>query len=549
MKKKRVMALILASSMAVTMMAGCGSSKSAASSAGTSEQPAATDSAASTAAAAGSTEKSGAASGADISEPVTLTWYLDGSDNVKDDSAVIAKANEYLKEKLNVTLKPIWGTWGDFDQNSVLSINSGDDVDVYFTSSWTANEYNTYAKKGAFLRLDKEDNNLIDKYCRDLWKVLPDVLVKGAKINGSDGYGIYAIPGDKDFAEMPCWDVNVKLLKKYGYTIDDIKKADYYSFGDILKKVKAGEGKNFYPLLMEGSVADRIVEHNTEVTGDSTGATLGYYFNQDDPSKPGPEGNKFVSKYESDSFKKFCEQSRKYYEAGYIDPAMGNAQQCNDKRSADMTAGNYLINTQCSVYGYDTQASAERGFEVAEVQTCPIFVDTASSQGAMMAVSSASKNPERAVMFLNLLNTDPYLMTLLNYGIEGTHYTLTPDKCAKFTDARNSYQPWTNGMGNVTILPPVDGNGADYWTKFADFYKSAVSVPDLGFAVDQTDLQTTSAALDSVCAQYSLALEAGTVDPDKTIPEFVQKLKSNGIDNYVKSCNDQLTKFMSAQGK
>ncbi len=46
----------------------------------------------------------------DTLEPVTLKWYLHGS-NVTDDKEVLAKANEYLKEKINVTLEPIWGTW------------------------------------------------------------------------------------------------------------------------------------------------------------------------------------------------------------------------------------------------------------------------------------------------------------------------------------------------------------------------------------------------------------------------------------------------------
>ncbi|MCR5330514.1 MAG: hypothetical protein K6E62_04915, partial [Lachnospiraceae bacterium] len=45
---------------------------------------------------------------------VTLKMYLEGS-NVTDDSKVLEKVNEYLDEKLNVTLQPIWGTWGDFD--------------------------------------------------------------------------------------------------------------------------------------------------------------------------------------------------------------------------------------------------------------------------------------------------------------------------------------------------------------------------------------------------------------------------------------------------
>ena len=37
--------------------------------------------------------------GKDTSKPVTLTWYLHGS-NVTDDKEVLEKANEYLKERL-----------------------------------------------------------------------------------------------------------------------------------------------------------------------------------------------------------------------------------------------------------------------------------------------------------------------------------------------------------------------------------------------------------------------------------------------------------------
>ena len=82
------------------------------------------------------------------------------------------------------------------------------------------------------------------------------------------------------------------------------------------------------------------------------------------------------------------------------------------------------------------------------VSTTPAYVDTTSSQGAMMAISTASKNPERAMMFLNLLNTDPYLMTLLNYGIEGVHYDMDNGEAVFNVDARASYTPWTNGMGS-----------------------------------------------------------------------------------------------------
>lgn len=484
----------------------------------------------------------------DISQPVTLKWYLDGS-TVKNDKDVLEKANAYLKEKLNVTLEPIWGGWGDFDSNSVLAINGGDDVDIYFTSSWSGDEYNSFAKKGAWVRLDNPDNNLIEKYAPDLWKSLPTVLTDGAKVNGSDGLGVYAVPGYKDIATQNCWDINVTMLEKYGYTVDDIKKLDYYSFGDVLKKVKEGEGADFYPLLVEGAVLERMVDNSIIVTGDAgTNNILSYYINPTDVSQAGTYGDKILSKFETPEYKKFVEKTREYFNAGYIDPAMGNANQANDTRTAKQLSGQYLIGTQSYALGYEVQASADRHIKVEMVPCTPAYVDTTSSQGAMMAISTSSKNPERAMMFLNLLNTDPTLFTLLEYGVEGTHYTLKDGKVA-FTDKRSEYQPWTNGMGNITQLPPLDGQDANFWENFKTYYGSAKSIPALGWAFDPTSVETELGSLANVAAEYALALNTGTVDPATELPKFIQKLKDNGVDKVVDEANKQLTDYLASKGK
>ena len=41
-----------------------------------------------------------------------------------------------------------------------------------------------------------------------------------------------------------------------------------------------------------------------------------------------------------------------------------------------------------------------------------------------MAVNANTKHPVECIKFLNLLNTDPEIRNLFNYGIEGVHYTL-----------------------------------------------------------------------------------------------------------------------------
>ncbi len=540
--KKKVVSCMLAAAMVLSMTA-CGNSSAPAA---TETTPAETTTE-STAVAETETGDTEEVAASDL-EPVTLKMYFHGS-NVTDDSAVMEAVNAYLQEKLNVTLEPIWGTWGDFDTNAVLALQGGDDVDIYFTCSWSADEYNKFARDGYWVRLDDPENNLIEKYASDLWSTLPEVLTNGAAINGADGYGVYAVPGYKDIATQNCWDVNVPLLEKYGYTVDDIKNTDYYGFGDILKTVKEGEGDDFYPLLVEGAVLERMVTNSIIITGDSgTGNFMSYYLDPTDVTKPGSAGVNIVNKFGTDEFKKFAEQTREYYLAGYIDPAMANPNQANDVRSQKQLSGGYLIGTQSYSLGYELQASQERGFEVAMVPCTDAYVDTTSSQGAMMAISTASKNPERAMMFLNLLNTDPTLMTMLNYGVEGVTYELQ-DGLVNFTEGRDAYQPWTNGVGNVTILTPTVAQGADFWDDFKAYYGAAKEIPLLGYSYNAENCETEMGAVANVVAEYMLPLCTGAVDPDATLPEFLDKLDAAGINTVLDDANAQLQEFLAAKGE
>ncbi len=56
----------------------------------------------------------------------------------------------------------------------------------------------------------------------------------------------------------------------------------------------------------------------------------------------------------------------------------------------------------------------------------PLF-ETRNAMGGLLAISSASEYPEKALEFINLLNTDEYVGTLIRHGIEGEHYTAVGD--------------------------------------------------------------------------------------------------------------------------
>ena len=479
--------------------------------------------------------------------PVEVTILLEGN-NVSDDAAVMDKLNAYLADKIGVTVKPIWGTWADFDDKAVNAINSGDSsIDMMFTCSWTKNEYAQYAKEGAYIRLDDPADDLLAQYGQEMTALLPEVLMEGAVVEGADGAGIYAVPGFKDFATINSWDINVTLLEKYGYTLDDIKNTDFFGFGDIMAKVKAGEGDAFYPMYTEGAVMERMVTGTPIVNGDSN-LLLSYYMDPQNVSEPGKYGVKLFNKYATEEYKAFVEKAHEYYEAGYIHPSLAIAEQATDTWRTAQNNAEYLISSEVTLYGYEFTTSEQRGIEVAYVYCNEPYIDNTSVQGAMIAISANSAHPVECMKFLNLLNTDPYVMTLMNYGIEGVHYNLNDKGEVEFTDERtNKYTVWTNGLGNVTLLPPTKGQGSDFQQKFAEFYAGSKKLPIYGFTFDPSNVQNEVAACVNVTEAYALTLNMGAADPATVLPEFLQKLEDAGIQKIVDEANAQLEAFLAAK--
>ena len=531
---KKLLALLLAAVMVLGMTA-CGSAP-----AETTAAPAAASDAAETTAA----ETTAAAL-----DPVNIKIWFHGSNVTPEASAkVMEQVNAYLKDKINVTVEPIWGTWGDFDTATVTALAGGDDVDIYFTCNWSADEYNKYARDGYWVKLD----DLLPKYAADIQALIPEGIWDCAKTNGYDGFGIYALPALKDTATQNCWDVNGTLLADIGYDVDKVcaDGLDYFSdeFEEMLKKAKeykVSKGEtDFYPLVVEPAVLERMVTNTAIVTGDLNGANvLSYYFDPQNPSKD--IGSKIINKYGSEEFKKFAERTYYYAQQGYISPSTQNVGTSNDYLSSCQSSASYLIGTQSYAYGYEATTKGIRGIDVRYVPVSKPFMDATSGQGAMMAISATSKNPERALMFLNLLNTDPTLMTMMNYGLEGVNYTTNSDGTISFIDdSHGGYWPWRNGMGNIRILPPTEDEGVTYWDDFAAYYDSAEALPYGGYIFDSTNVKNEGAALANVYAEYAFNLMSGATNPDSTLPEFLSKLESAGIDAFVAEANRQLDEYL-----
>ena len=133
-------------------------------------------------------------------------------------------------------------------------------------------------------------------------------------------------------------------------------------------------------------------------------------------------------------------------------------------------------------------------------------------------------------------------MTMVNYGVEG--YTYADGTISFITENRANYSPWTNGVGNVRILPPTDAQGADFWDRFSAYYNAAETLPYGGFIFDGSALETEQAALANVFAEYAFNLMSGAVNPDDVLPTFLSKLEDAGINEFVAAANEQMTAYI-----
>jgi len=487
MNKKKLIAIVLSLVVVGGLFGGCGKKEAA------------------------STASSSSDGTTDVAklEPYTIKWYTIGTPQ-KDLAAVNLEVNKYLKEKINADIEITQFDWGDYEQKMNVKINSGEKFDLAFTCSW-ALDYKTNAKKGAFLAVD----DLMDKYGKDITKLIDPNFISGNKIDGK----LYAVPNNKEIGQERVFRFNKKYVDKYN--IDVTKYNTYESLEPILKQVHEGEPSLVSPYRMG------VVELNYDYLIEGLPIVLDLDSDID----------KFENWFTSEKALNYMDTARKYYKAGYIRKDVVAA--LKNGGDEDKT-GNWFIDTAGTQPYADQLWSASFGYPVVINSINPAVTNNTSVSGSMIAISATAENPERDMMFLNLLNSDVYLRNLMNYGIEGTHYNKTGDNFETQTqEGINNYTMPAFSVGNTLITYLPTGTPADKWKKFAEFNKNSKNSPMLGFDFNTDELKTEIASLKSVKDEFNDALVSGSVDPKVYIPKCQAKLKAAGIDKVIAEAQKQ----------
>ncbi|GBF77552.1 ABC transporter substrate-binding protein [Paenibacillus sp. 598K] len=448
-------------------------------------------------------------------DAVQLKLYLIGSP-AKDLKTVQEEINKYTTEKINATVDIEMIDWGDYSQRMSIIMTSGEDYDIAFTSSWAFN-YLPNASKGAFMPL----NELLDTYGQGIKEVLDPRFLEGTKVNGVN----YAVPNNKELAQQAVWRFNKQYLDKYNLDITNVSSLE--DLEPLLKTIKDNEPSDITPLAVPKGFKPYL--------------PFDFLLGDEIPIGMRLEGNefKFINLLETEELKDTLDTMRRYFQAGYLRTDVATLDGIDNIKT-----GKWLVDKELSQPYADNGWSRSAGYEIVSAPIHQPVIYTSSAAGSMFAISNNSANPERAMMFLNLLNTDSYLRNLINYGIEGVHYKKLEGNYIEDLPAMNeSYAMPGFALGNMFLTYLHEGDPEDKWEAFQAFNQSAIVAPSFGFNFDTSAVKTEVASITNVAKEFNPALYTGSVDPAEFLPKAIDKFKSAGIDRVIEEAQRQFDEW------
>ncbi|MBV6716626.1 ABC transporter substrate-binding protein [Paenibacillus chitinolyticus] len=450
-------------------------------------------------------------------KPVELIWYTIGTPQ-KDTDRVMEEVSKYTKEKIGVTVKMRQIDFGDYSQKMQVMAASGEPIDIMFTSSW-AFDYVQNARKGAFLAID----DLLNKQGKGIKDALDPAFLEGSKVDGHN----YGIPANKELPAQEVWRFNKQLLDKYNLDITNVNTLE--SLEPLLKTIKEKE-PNVFPLAADKNFGlyvpyDYVIEKMPmAVKLDSTDL-------------------KVVNVFDTPEMKQALQTMNKYYKAGYIPTEAATLNSLSDVQAT----GKWFADKATNQPFADNQWSASYGYPVVSTPAGPSTIFNWSVMGSMQAISANSKYPEKAMEFLNLLNTDPKLRNMVDSGIEGVHYKKVGDNVMEnLPDAKNYDMP-TFSLGSVIITYLNKEDPANKWDEFKKFNDAGKPAPLLGFNFDTSKVTTEIAAVQNVKEAFWTSLMTGTVDPNQYLPQANEKMKAAGLDKIMAEAQRQIDEWKASK--
>lgn len=539
MKSKKLVSLLLAGTM-VASLAACGN-ENASNSASTQQG--------STTVEDGNTTEDGSQAAVDTSERVDLVFYVMG-DAPTDEVAVENAINEVLLEKVNATVDFQFSTWTDFQQKYNLELTSGT-ADLIYIANWL--NYGQLAKSGAFLELDE----LLDTVAPTLKETVGEANLNMCSVDGN----VYAIPCT--WAEYVSEGIKYRedLRVKYDLPVPNtIENAEAYFAG-----IKANDpNQGILTVTTEESTGLDVAFDAAWILSlkypwvTVKGLPYGLTANYDTP-------NDVYDYWFSDDFVEDAKLLKSWADQGFWSrSALSDTNNSESYKTGLCVAEIAGQNPNKQITAINDFENAGDGWESAYIaygeSNGVIYPAHATQNGT--AIVRGCKNPERAMMVLELFLCDEEMNRLVQAGIEGTHYTLDENNIyhnVAIESGQESapfpyegFNTWSLRNGDYKLMQATDVTLQAMFDKYNDL-GSKTKFPNTniyaGFTEDYEAYAAERTAVSNVMRQYLAPIQAGLVDDvDAAVEEFRTKVKEAGLDTCREGFEKQWHEYCEAYG-
>ncbi len=441
-----------------------------------------------------------------------LIVYMPGGD-YEDLPEVVAKANEIIESKIGAKINLKFINDGDFSEKMKLKMAANEEFDVCFTGY--INKYVDGVNSGGFMELD----DLIKEEAPALLETMPEFWWDAVKYNGS----IYAVPNQQIAASVQALTLPKEFAEKYNINEETVKKME--DLTPFLAQMKA-DNSGLYVYRNNSLLQPWTTDYETVISN--------LVIKKGDPEA------KLVKIYETPEYKQGLKTMREWFNAGYIRPDVSSVMDDN----SDFLAHKYVVTGTTWKPGFEANQSALLGGEHTVIRIAEPYIGTGNCNATMYAISASSKHPEKAIKFIELMNTDKELYNLICYGIEGKHYTKVDENTVD-VDSNSGYYPnasWK--FGNQFNAYVLKGQSADLWKETSELNDSAETSVLLGFNPNTDDIVTEVSQCLTVYNEFK-ALEQGSADFEELYAQFVKKMEESGIDKIQEEIQRQINEFLA----
>ena len=455
----------------------------------------------------------GMASFASAQEIVTLRWVAVGGGMPANYDAWAAKVNPYLAEKIGVNIDMEVVSWGDWGNRRGVIVNTNEPYDIMFGDSGS---YNTDVKLGAFLDI----SDLVATAAPKLKELIPESYWDACRIDGK----VFAVPTYKDSSQSQyfVWDQAVlDELKLDASNVHDLKHAT-----PLLTAIKDAKGEASFPLATSATASYVLFQYDQMNAGLPA---IGVRY--DDQSA------KVVPVYEQADIMESLTTLHEWYNAGIINSDSSTLPEAPSYRACFVAQG--WPSAAKTTWG------PGMGIEAVAYQYKDTIVSNDTVRGSLNSISVNCEHPDKALAFLELLNTDTWLRDSFYYGLEGDNW--------QYTDTGRVHKnntDWTMAgytQGTFFQVTPTDDVEINQWDEVKALNEGAKPSVLLGFTFDTTKVQDQIASCTEIHKRYSGEILTAAADPAVAVPQMMDEMRAAGFDEIVAEAQAQVDAFMAAK--